>query len=208
MTLKPRCLVYFNVNSSKNTQKGQAKLCSTAYIKNKCRCINCKEFAYIKQENYRRNNLEKIRKYHKEYSKKNPTKIKQYSDKNKKRIIEDIDRYKKKRKEYNDRYRDANPEKIKQLWRNKDRKRRATIRQNGYEKYTEADVLKKYGSICYLCMDEINLNSTRIIGSFGWEYGLHIEHYVDIALGGPDTLENVRPAHAICNLKKKPKGMV
>jgi hypothetical protein len=208
MTSNTRCLVYFNINNSKNTQKGQAKLCSTAYIKDKCRCINCKEFAYIKQNNYRKNNLEKIRKYHREYSKKNPIKIKEYSDKNKKRIAKDIDKYKQKRKEYNDRYKNANPEKIKELWRNKDRKRRATIRKNGYERYTEFDVLKTYGSVCYLCMGEIDLNSTRIVGFPGWEYGLHIEHYVDIALGGPDTLENVRPAHAICNLKKKPKEMV
>jgi hypothetical protein len=152
MNLKPRCLVYFNINNTKNTQKGQAKLCSTAYIKDKCRCINCKEFAYIKQNNYRKNNLEKIRKYHREYSKKNPIKIKEYSDKNKKRIAKDIDKYKQKRKEYNDRYKSANPEKIKELWRNKDRKRRATIRKNGYERYTELDVLKTYGSVCYLCM--------------------------------------------------------
>ena len=37
------------------------------------------------------------------------------------------------------------------------------------------------------------------------ESGLHIEHFIDIALGGPDTLENVRPSHAWCNLTKAPK---
>jgi hypothetical protein len=37
-----RCLVYVNVKNSKNTRKGEAKLCGTAFIKNKCKCENCK----------------------------------------------------------------------------------------------------------------------------------------------------------------------
>jgi len=31
---------------------------------------------------------------------------------------------------------------------------------------------------------------------------LHIDHLVPLAKGGSDTLENVRPAHGICNLRK------
>ena len=59
-----------------------------------------------------------------------------------------------------------------------------------------------------MCKIEINMNAPRLVGQPGWEQGLHIEHYIDIALGGPDTLENVRPSHAICNLTKNPRGMV
>ena len=35
-----RCLVYVNVKNSKNTRKGEAKLCGTAFTKNKCKCEN------------------------------------------------------------------------------------------------------------------------------------------------------------------------
>ena len=96
------------------------------------------------------------------------------------------------------------PEKV----RESSRRRRAQKLNNGSEKYTELEVLEKYGLECYLCNTSIDLLATRKVGSEGWERGLHIEHYVDIALGGPDTLQNVRGAHAICNLKKKPRGMV
>jgi 5-methylcytosine-specific restriction endonuclease McrA len=29
-----------------------------------------------------------------------------------------------------------------------------------------------------------------------------MEHVIDLAIGGPDSLENVKPAHGLCNLKK------
>lgn len=88
------------------------------------------------------------------------------------------------------------------------RKRRAQKLNNGFEKYTEAEVLGLYGTDCYLCNAPIDMSASRRCGDSGWEKGLHIEHVIDIALGGPDTLVNVRPAHAICNLKKKPREMV
>lgn len=36
----------------------------------------------------------------------------------------------------------------------------------------------------------------------GFEFGLHIDHVIPLVKGGSHTLENVRPSHAICNLKK------
>jgi len=33
--------------------------------------------------------------------------------------------------------------------------------------------------------------------------GLHIDHVMPLSKGGPDTLENVRPAHGSCNVKKQ-----
>ena len=203
-----RCLVYVNKVKSNNTAKGQAKLCSTDYIKDMCRCENCKACNRLTKNIYRKNNLEKMREYQKEYRKNNSEKIKKYSYAKKVRLIKNIDQYKQKCKEYNHRYKSKNPEKIKQMWREKDRRRRANIKQNGFERYTEAEVLKKYGTICYLCNIEIDMDATRLIGKMGWESSLHIEHVVDIAKGGPDTLENVRPSHAVCNLTKKPTEMV
>jgi hypothetical protein len=208
MTLDLRCLVYVNRVNSKKTAKGQAKLCSTAYIKDMCRCTNCKIFNSFKQANYRKNNLEKVRIYQQKYRKENFEKIKKYHYTNKRQTIKDIDEYRKKNREYNYKYRAKNKEKIQEMWRQKDRRRRASIKQNGYERYTESEVIEKYGLNCHLCNQPVDMSATRLIGSPGWEQGLHIEHYVDIALGGPDTLENVRPSHAICNLTKNPRGMV
>ena len=105
---------------------------------------------------------------------------------------------------YRKKYYLKNPE----IDRNNNRRRRARERDNGYSIYKESEVLEKYGIDCYLCNKPIDLSATRKCGSPGWEFGLHIEHVIDIALGGPDTLENVRPSHGICNLKKKPREMV
>lgn len=88
------------------------------------------------------------------------------------------------------------------------RTRRAKKRNNGFEKYTEFEVLQRYGTYCYLCNTPIDLKASRKSGSVGWQKGLHIEHVIDIAKGGPDTIANVRPAHALCNLTKKPIEMV
>jgi hypothetical protein len=198
-----RCLVYVNVKNSKNTRKGEAKLCYTAFIKNKCKCENCKKFNYLKSKKYKEDNLEKMRQHQKEYNKKNYKKAREYQAKHR-----STEKYKIKRKKYLDEYNSKNIEKIRQLWRDKDRRRRANKKKNGFERYTENQVLKLYGTNCYLCSIPIDLNATRLIGKPGWQYGLHIEHVIDLALGGPDTLKNVRPSHAICNLKKKPKEMV
>jgi hypothetical protein len=201
MISNPRCLLYVNRINSKNTKKGQPKLCSTAYAKNRCRCTNCKLFVLERQQKYTQKDLKKIKEYQKEYRENN-------KHKRQERVLKDINLYKQKRKEYNDRYKNKDLEKIKELWRQKDRKRRAQIKQNGHKKYTENEVLEKYGLNCHICNKEIDLFATRVIGQPGWEHGLHIEHFVDIALGGPDTLENVRPSHGVCNLTKKPRAMV
>lgn len=96
------------------------------------------------------------------------------------------------------------PDKVREL----SRTRRTRKRNNSFEKYTEDQVLELYGTNCYLCNTQINMSASRRCGDPGWEKGLHIEHVIDIAKDGPDTLANVRPAHAICNLKKKPVEMV
>ena len=88
------------------------------------------------------------------------------------------------------------------------RRRRARKLQNGVEHYTEKQVLEKYGTDCYLCKKPIDMLAPRTTWTKGWEFGLHIEHVIDIAKGGPDTLANVKPAHALCNLRKKPREMV
>lgn len=92
-----------------------------------------------------------------------------------------------------------NPEKRRSAWR----KRNALINGNRVEKYSDKDVLEIYGTCCYLCEKEIDLNASRRTGmGENWEVGLNIDHVVPISLGGPDTIENVRPTHVLCNIKK------
>jgi hypothetical protein len=86
-------------------------------------------------------------------------------------------------------------------------RRRARKLNNGFEKYSELDIISLYGSICHICKIDIDLSLPRKTSIPGWEMGLHIDHLVPISKGGPDTLENVRPAHGICNLKKHAKTL-
>jgi DNA-nicking Smr family endonuclease len=82
------------------------------------------------------------------------------------------------------------------------RTRRATMQNVYAEKYSTHDVLDMYGTCCHLCGEEVDLLAPRRVGAEGWQLGLHIDHVIQIAHGGPDTLENVRPAHGLCNLRR------
>jgi 5-methylcytosine-specific restriction endonuclease McrA len=119
--------------------------------------------------------------------------------------------------DYHHEWAKSNPEKVKQYakkWYSnnvhkvlaKNRRRRVRELENGFEIYTDSQVLELYGTDCYLCGEPIDLSAPRWTKHKGWELGLHIDHVHDIALGGEDKLENVRPAHGLCNIKKKPQG--
>ena len=88
------------------------------------------------------------------------------------------------------------------------RVRRARANKNIVEPYSIEEVLSKYGTVCALCGDEIDLFLPRRAGLKGWELGLQIDHVLPIVAGGPDTLENVRPTHGKCNLAKGRKIVV
>lgn len=87
----------------------------------------------------------------------------------------------------------------------KSRKRRAIKNNNSFDFYTEEQVLLFYGTKCHICKIAIDLSAPRWSAVKGFELGLHIDHLVPLAKGGSDTLENVRPAHAVCNLRKGAK---
>jgi len=91
------------------------------------------------------------------------------------------------------------------LNRKHSRIRRSKALGNGVSSYTEADVLDRYGADCHVCQTPIDLKANRQVGKPGWKNGLHIDHLVPILRGGPDTLENVRPAHGLCNISKGAK---
>lgn len=86
--------------------------------------------------------------------------------------------------------------------RRNESRRRALKNKNGFSIYTESQVLELYGSICYLCNKEIDMKASRLAGRGQWEYGLNIDHVMPISKGGPDTIENVRPSHVLCNIRK------
>ncbi len=110
-------------------------------------------------------------------------------------------------------YYQANKERINKLsneWRNNNKettyrskvRRRARLKLAAYKPYTVTEVLNVYGTNCYLCQQPIDLLAPRWTAIKGWEKGLHLDHVIPIRDAGPDILENVRPTHAICNLKK------
>jgi 5-methylcytosine-specific restriction endonuclease McrA len=66
-------------------------------------------------------------------------------------------------------------------------------------------VLETYGTDCHLCGGAIDLDAPRTAGKPGWEKSLHIDHVIPLSKGGDDTLENVRPSHGKCNVRKHNK---
>lgn len=100
--------------------------------------------------------------------------------------------------DYKKDYHKANPEQSRQ----DARRRRAKVRSVESKLYTEAEVLDLYGLLCHLCNGAIDFNSSRKQGKGDWKMGLHIDHLIPISSGGGNTLENVRPSHALCNLQK------
>lgn len=186
--------------------------CVSASSNKGCKCNNClmykkeqskiyydknKEKIIIKGRNWRKDNLEKHKiSVNKNYAKNKERiskKHKEWKENNKERYAQISRDWKK-----------NNPEKIRVY----NHKRKARILNNVHEDYTEQQILDLYGTDCYLCGTPIDMSAPRRCGIPGWEKGFHIEHVVDLALGGPDILDNLRPAHALCNLKKKPVGVV
>lgn len=80
--------------------------------------------------------------------------------------------------------------------------RRARKMNLGGERYTLEQVFDKWGKDCHICQKPIDLTAPRRVGKNGWKKGLHIDHLISLSNGGLDILDNVRPAHGYCNIKK------
>jgi 5-methylcytosine-specific restriction endonuclease McrA len=64
-----------------------------------------------------------------------------------------------------------------------------------------ADVLiQRDGNVCHICLDVIDLSLPR-----NSRFGATIDHVMPVSKGGADTLENMKLAHWICNIKKGAK---
>jgi hypothetical protein len=203
------CLVYV---SEKVGKKGMPIKCVSASSNKGCRCSNCLMYKKEKSKIYYDKNKEKLIIKSKVWRENNLELHKKLVNKN---YAENKERISKKHKEWKENNKERSAQIIRDWKKNNldkirvyNHKRKAKILNNTHKDYTEKQILELYGTDCYLCGVPIDMSAPRRCGIPGWEKGFHIEHVFDIALGGPDTLENVRPAHAICNLKKKPKGMV
>ena len=132
--------------------------------------------------------------------------IKAYKQKNKDHILQKqrlyVEANRQKVAEQKKQWKLDNPEKNLEHNRKAERARRARLKNSITISYTESQVISTYGTNCNICGLEIDLNATRQVGKNGWQMGLHIDHLIPIAKGGSDTLENVRPTHGLCNLRK------
>ena len=145
-------------------------------------------------------------KYEQNWRSANKDKVKQYNKKSYEKNIEYHRAYKKqwrtKNPEYQRIWRAENPEQAKLQGRESARKRRALELNTLREPYKESEVLETYGNDCHICQQPIDLETPRNCRGEGWELGLHLDHLVPLSKGGTDTLENIRPAHALCNTRK------
>lgn len=90
-----------------------------------------------------------------------------------------------------------NPERVYQG----ERKRRALQNSVRTEPYTADDVLARWGTDCHLCGGPVDLEAPRSLKNYH-PLALHLDHVVPISIGGMDIIENVKPAHAKCNLSR------
>lgn len=173
---------------------------------------------------WRKNNPEKVREYSRRYLDKNIDKIntrrrKNYAE-NKEIFLAKNNAWRLKNKdwinEYNQKRRRADPERFRGYAREYYQSNREHIRNSLKRRrhnrygvisvpYSLDQVIDLYGTDCHICGDAIDMALSRKPGIEGWEKALHIDHVIPMVKGGPDTIDNVRPSHAYCNLSKSVK---
>lgn len=179
-------------NEFKQKLDGRCKACSKAYAdiyrKKNVKMLN------EKGKSYRENNTNKIKESRKKHYKKNKDAITKSNEQWRKANKEKV-------REFQRIWRQNHPE----IFRASRRRRRIKEKNIISTPYTESQVISTYGINCNICGLAIDFNAPRQTGKKGWENGLHIDHLIPISKYGPDTLENVRPTHGLCNIKKSSK---
>lgn len=82
----------------------------------------------------------------------------------------------------------------------KRRKEQAKI--NGRTYYSRISILERDDYTCHICKEKTDPTATHVMGQPGWERYPHLDHVIPISKGGPDIPDNVKVAHAECNLIK------
>jgi hypothetical protein len=108
-------------------------------------------------------------------------------------VAKDPEKFKRQEKEWKKR----NPHK--RVTNSRDRAKKKGVE---YKYYTRQQIFDRDGYDCYLCGDPTDLTAPHTQGQPGWETYPHIEHVIPLAKGGIDTLDNVKIAHAKCNMDK------
>jgi 5-methylcytosine-specific restriction endonuclease McrA len=88
-------------------------------------------------------------------------------------------------------WRRDNPERNRELGRQANSVRKARMLAVQTEPVDYAAILAEHGMFCHIC-------SLVIVD----ESDLHFDHVIPLALGGPHSQANIKPAHALCNLRK------
>lgn len=84
----------------------------------------------------------------------------------------------------------ANPEKNRQYAS----RRRARILQSAVGEVDYGAILKRDGMVCHLCGTGIEALAD-----------LHFDHVIPVSRGGAHSMDNIKSAHAVCNLRKHDK---
>ncbi len=63
-------------------------------------------------------------------------------------------------------------------------------------------VVSQYGNVCHICQEPIDIKLPRTS-----RLGLTVDHVIPLSKGGTDTMDNLRPAHWICNNRKSNKPL-
>jgi 5-methylcytosine-specific restriction endonuclease McrA len=177
------------------------------HMKNKEKpCNPCQEAKRIDSKKFYHKNIEKERARSALYRSDNPEKrrevVNAYSARNREHLMNQSRLFRllnpEKEGAKSKKYKQSHPD----VARRGKHRRRARIANVGSEVYTEKLILEMYGTLCHICKIEIDLTAPRVGPKPGWEMGLHIDHVFPIARGGSDTIDNVRPSHAKCNLSK------
>lgn len=173
---------------------------------------NCKSCRNSKEAEYRASNWEDIYKRKQESRNRNIERSREsarrhyykakdmYLSKHKERYELDKE-FRELKRARNKKWRKNNPE----LNARKTMRRYAAKKKVLTAPYTVEQVVALWGICCHMCGDLIDFDAPRNCKGDGWELGLHLDHVIPITAGGSDSLDNVKPAHALCNIKKGTK---
>lgn len=85
-------------------------------------------------------------------------------------------------------------------------RRRAAKKNAEYAPFTDGEMFDLWGYLCHICGIEVDpsIPQRDEFGNYNLQ-ALHRDHVVALSRGGAHKVENVRPAHAACNIRKSTK---